>query len=134
LTGLSARDSFTQSHYQPLGELLHELSIAQSLLEIVLQEAAAHGASRVTKVGVKVGAYSAVVPDALRFSFDLITPGTLAEGAALLIEEVPLKGVCQDCGRDIDLSSLVHQCPHCQSNQIKLTQGQELYIDYLEAD
>ena len=113
---------------------MHELSIAQSLLDIVLQEATAHGVNQVTKVGVKVGAYSAVVPDALRFSFDLITPGTLAEGAELAIEEVPLKGLCQDCQREIDMSSPTYECPHCQSRNIQLTQGQELFIDYLEAD
>lgn len=114
---------------------VHELSIAQSLLDIVVQEAARHGVERVTRVGVKVGAFSAVVPSALTFSFDLIKEGTVAAEAELAIEEVPLTGRCQDCGQVLEeLDSPVADCPACGGGKIEMTQGRELTIAYIETD
>ncbi len=112
---------------------MHELSIAQSLLQIVEQEAARHGVEQVIRVGVKLGAYSAVVPSALTFSFDLIKKGTVADEAELAIEEVPLQGVCQECGASLDhMESPIADCPSCGSNKIQLTQGRELTIAFIE--
>ena len=114
---------------------MHELSIAQSLLDIVVQEAARHGVERVIRVGVRVGAFSAVVPSSLTFSFDLIKEGTVAAGAELAIEEMPLTGLCQDCGQVLDnMDSPIEECPACGSNKIELTQGRELTIAYIETD
>ncbi len=114
---------------------MHELSIAQSLLDIVLQEAKRHGVERVIRVGVRVGAFSAVVPSALTFSFDLIKEGTVAAEAQLAIEEVPLTGRCQDCGQILDnMDSPIADCPACESKKIELTQGRELTIAYIETD
>jgi hydrogenase nickel incorporation protein HypA/HybF len=114
---------------------VHELSIAQSLLDIVVQEAARHGVERVIRVGVKVGAFSAVVPSALKFSFDLIKENTVAAEAELAIEEVPLTGLCQDCGQELEeMDSPIVDCPACGSNKIELTQGRELTISFIETD
>ena len=114
---------------------MHELSIAQSLLDIVLQEAERHGVKKVIRVGVRVGAFSAVVPSALTFSFDLIKENTVAAEAQLAIEEVPLEGRCQDCGQALEnMDSPIVDCPACGSNKIELTQGRELTIAYIETD
>jgi hydrogenase nickel incorporation protein HypA/HybF len=114
---------------------VHELSIAQSLLDIVVQEAKRHGVERVIRVGVKVGTFSAVVPSALTFSFDLIKEDTVASQAELAIEEVPLMGRCQDCGQVLEnLDSPIADCPNCGSKKIELTQGRELTIAFIETD
>ncbi|MCB2188917.1 MAG: hydrogenase maturation nickel metallochaperone HypA [Deltaproteobacteria bacterium] len=115
---------------------MHELSIAQSLLDIVLEEARKHGVRAVHTVAVKVGVFSGVVPSSLQFSFDLIKEGTLAAGAELVVEKVPALGRCQECGAGIDMSEPVLDCPLCGSEKVKLEPGagQELYIDHLEAD
>jgi hydrogenase nickel incorporation protein HypA/HybF len=114
---------------------VHELSIAQSLLDIVVQEAARHRVQKVTKVGVKLGAFSAVVPSALTFSFDMIKEGTVAAEAELVIEEVPLAGRCQDCGQVLEnMESPMAECPSCGSSKIELTQGRELTISHIETD
>jgi len=114
---------------------VHELSIAQSLLDIVVQEAARHGVERVIRVGVRLGAYSAVVPSALSFSFDLIKENTVAQEAELAIEEVPLAGRCQDCGQVLEnMESPIMDCPGCGSKKIELTQGRELTIAFIETD
>jgi hydrogenase nickel incorporation protein HypA/HybF len=113
---------------------VHELSIAQSLLDIVVDEANAHGVSKVLRVAVRVGAFTNVVPDSLAFCFDLIKAGTVAAEAELKLTPVPMAGQCQDCGAELDMSQPVFTCPHCQSSRVQLTQGQELYIDYIETD
>lgn len=113
---------------------MHEFSIAQSLLNIVLEEAQRHGAARVSRVHVKVGAFSNVVVDSLRFSFDMIKEDTPAAEAELEVEEVPLRGLCRDCGAELNMSQPVFECPHCHSSEVEFTQGQELYIDYIEAE
>lgn len=114
---------------------MHELSIAQSLLDIVVQEAERHGVNRVIRVSVRVGAFSAVVPSALTFSFDLIKENTVAAEAELAIEEMPLTGLCQDCGEVLEnMDSPIADCPACGSNKIELTQGRELTIAFIETD
>lgn len=113
---------------------MHELSIAQSLLGIVLQEATRHGVNRVTKVAVKIGALAGVVPSSLTFSFDLIKEGTAASEAVLAIEQVPALGTCHACGAQMDMSGLVAACPSCGSPDIGLISGQELYVDHIEAE
>lgn len=110
------------------------MSIAQSLLAIVLEEAQRHQVQRVTKVAVKVGALASVVPSSLTFSFDLIKEDTLAAEAMLEIEQMPAQGVCHACGAAIDMAQPVFACPACGSRDIQLTSGQELYIDHIEAD
>ncbi|MCB2228041.1 MAG: hydrogenase maturation nickel metallochaperone HypA [Desulfarculaceae bacterium] len=113
---------------------MHELSIAQSLLAIVLDEARRHQVNKVTKVAVKIGALAGVVPSALTFSFDLIKEGTKAAEAELVVEQAPAQGVCHACEGEIDMSRLVDQCPHCGSKDIEFTGGQELYVDHIEAE
>ena len=113
---------------------MHELSIAQSLLSIVLDEARRHEVSRVTKVAVKIGALAGVVPHALTFSFDLIKEGTVAAQAELVVEQTPAMGSCHACGAEMDMSRLVDKCPACGSSDISLTGGQELYVDHIEAE
>ncbi len=110
------------------------MSIAQSLLAIVLEEAQRHGVQRITKVAVKVGAFANVVPDSLTFSFDLIKEDTPAAEATLEIEQIPAQGVCHACGAQIDMAQLVAACPECESKDIQMNGGQELYIDHIEAD
>jgi hydrogenase nickel incorporation protein HypA/HybF len=113
---------------------MHELSIAQSLLNIVLEEAAAHGVERVRRVVVKVGGFTNVVPESLRFCFDLIKEGTAAATAELELIPVPMAGQCRDCGAELDMAEPVFNCPQCGSGAVELTQGRELFIEYIETD
>lgn len=113
---------------------MHELSIAQSLMDIIIQEAQRHGLERVKRVGISLGEFSAVVPESLTFCFDLIKEGTVADGAELVIAKVPLRGLCQDCGHDFDMDQPVMDCPECGGHSIELISGRELSIDYIETD
>lgn len=114
---------------------MHEVAIVQSLLDNVaeeLREAEVHG--RVTSLRLSIGRLSGVYPDSVRFAFDLLAPGSVAEGAALEIEDVPARCVCSDCGRATEIERLVGACPACQSGRIQFEGGRELTLDSIEVD
>jgi hydrogenase nickel incorporation protein HypA/HybF len=113
---------------------VHELSIAQNLMDIIQQEAARHGVERVWRVGVSVGAFSAVVPQALRFSFDMVKENTVAHQAELVVREVPLTGRCTECGSEAELDAPGQDCPDCGAAGVELTGGRDLTIDYIETE
>jgi hydrogenase nickel incorporation protein HypA/HybF len=110
---------------------VHELSIAQALIEIVDRHAAGR---RVTRVEVKVGRLRQVVPDALDFAFELVAQGTPVEGAELVLEDVPAAGTCGSCGSDTPLPELPLACRRCGSFDVALTQGEELRVEALEIE
>jgi hydrogenase nickel incorporation protein HypA/HybF len=113
---------------------MHELSIAQSLLEIVEDESKKHGACRVTRVCVRVGTLSAIVPESLTFSFEIISERTIAEGAGLDIEIVPGKGRCEDCDIEFEVDSFLFFCPKCGGVAGEIVSGKELEIIHIEAE
>ena len=113
---------------------MHELSIAQSLLRIVEDESKKHGASRVTRVSVRIGSLSAIVPESLTFSFEIISEKTIAEGAGLDIEVVPARGRCQDCDIDFEVDGFLFFCPQCGGVASEIVCGKELEIAHIEAE
>ena len=113
---------------------MHEMSIAQSVLDIVLQESRNHKINRVLSVAVKVGELSAVETESLRFCFDFLTKGTPAEGARLDIEEVQVTCRCQECGSKFTVQELVFTCPSCQSPKVEMLSGRELSVESFEAE
>lgn len=124
---------FKQKTILKTGITVHELSIAQSMLDIVLQEAARHGATKVERVVVNVGAFSGVVPHSLRFSFDLVKKDTAADGAELVINQAPVHGECAACGHKAELSEPSVKCPACGEEKLDLTGGRDLFVEYIEA-
>jgi hydrogenase nickel incorporation protein HypA/HybF len=108
---------------------MHELSIADAVLQIVCRHA---GERRVERVELKVGHLRQVVPSALTFAFGLVADGTVAEGAELVMEEVPAEGRCRDCGTDSVLPDFPLQCSSCGSLHLELLRGEELLVDALE--
>ncbi len=114
---------------------MHELSIAMSLVEIASEEAARLGSPRVIAVHVRVGALSGVVPDALRFSWQLATADTAIAGAALRIEEVPVTIYCERCAAERTLPSPQRfRCPVCDDLAGQVRGGRDLALAALEVD
>lgn len=115
---------------------MHEVSIAQSILSIADDYALRNGASRITTIGLRVGEFSGVVPEALETAFDIAKQGTLAEYARLEIETVALLAFCQHCHKEFKVSSpyAIASCPSCFAISRDLCQGQELDVCYLEVD
>ncbi|HEY5999624.1 MAG TPA: hydrogenase maturation nickel metallochaperone HypA [bacterium] len=114
---------------------MHELSIALSVLDIVRSTAVEAGLARVDTVRLRVGRATGVLPDALRFAFECSKAGTPAAGATLAIEEVPIGGRCEDCGREFTSPEpYVLACPLCGGGSFRITTGDELAVLDLEGE
>ena len=112
---------------------MHELSVALDLLEGVRQTAARDGIAKVLAVHVRIGALSGIAPDALRFSWELATAGTVAADSALRIEDVPLVVFCERCAAERSpraATGLV--CPSCGSACPNIVRGRELQLVAME--
>jgi hydrogenase nickel incorporation protein HypA/HybF len=113
---------------------MHELSIATSIVETVLQEIARKNLPPVQAIAVRLGALSSIDPEALRFGFDSIISETPLAQTKLEIEFVPVQGKCRACRREFAVEDFVFACPFCRSGQIEVTQGEELDVAYLEVE
>ena len=113
---------------------MHELGIAQSVLEAVQVEAAKHGGAKPVKVGLRIGELAAIDPDALRFSFEALTRETDLEGLELEIEMRPRRHRCLECGSEFNIKDYVFDCPHCGANRNECISGEELQLSYIELE
>ena len=113
---------------------MHEMGITQSILDASFAGAEKAGATRITEIRVSIGELTEVVDFALQFAFEALTPGTIAEGAKLVIVMVPAKSRCRDCGLDYDHDRFEMLCPQCGGFNVEPLQGREMSIDSIEAD
>jgi hydrogenase nickel incorporation protein HypA/HybF len=113
---------------------MHEMSIAQSLVDVIREEMDKADARRLRTVRLQIGQMSAIVPDALSFGFEVITAGTDMEGARLVMDIIPLRGVCMDCEKEFGIKDYAFVCPHCGSTAIDTIAGQDLSIVEIEVD
>jgi hydrogenase nickel incorporation protein HypA/HybF len=110
---------------------MHELSIAQAIVDIASRNA--HG-SRVTRVYVRVGHLRQVVPSALAFSFELCAHGTAVENAALELELVPIEVTCRRCEARSQPDGFPLACAACGGLTVDVVQGEELQVESLELE
>lgn len=108
---------------------MHELSIADAVLAIALEHAEGR---RVTSVELRVGHLRQVVPEALDFAFELVAEGTPAEGAQLVLQEVPAEGDCRACGARSRLPHFPLRCAQCGGLELDIVSGEELCVEELE--
>jgi hydrogenase nickel incorporation protein HypA/HybF len=113
---------------------MHELSIASEILDAVRKEAEKHPGAHVTKVGVRIGALSGVVPDALSFGFESLVKGTDLDPLALVIESVPRRQRCGPCDFTFQVTEGDLACPRCGRAETVFAGGDELDIAYLELE
>jgi hydrogenase nickel incorporation protein HypA/HybF len=114
------------------------MSIAQSILDVVQQytkeddHARDVKVPRVKSVRLRIGEMAGVVPESLRFCFEVASEGTRAQGAELFIDEVPIKCQCASCDAEFSVERFMFICPTCGTSDVKLISGNEL--DVVELD
>jgi len=111
---------------------VHELSIAQSIYDIVAQHVPPEQRRAVKSVRLLVGELAGVVPESLSFCFGAITSGTPLERAELTITPVPLKAACRECRRKFVVAELRFQCPECGKTDVEVLSGKELQVTEIE--
>ncbi len=110
---------------------MHELGITRSIVAIVAEHA--HG-QKVLSVTLELGTLSGLLPEAIRFCFDLCAQGTPVAGAQLHIIEVAGRGHCSACGAEPALSAPLGRCPQCQQGTLSVVAGSELKIKQMETE
>ena len=112
---------------------MHELSVAQSLVELVSDELEGQGPVRVTKVHLKLGRLAGVVAPALRSCYAEATAGTMLEGSLLHIEEVVPAVFCARCNAERDLVDIAClRCPACDTPAPEVVRGREMEVVSVE--
>ncbi len=111
---------------------MHELSVAQSIVEIIQQHVPPAEWQRVAAVRCKIGASAGVVPDSLMFSFQAITAESFLHQAKLEIELVPFRIQCRSCGTTGEQEAGWAQCSQCGSMETTILSGSELHITEIE--
>ncbi len=116
------------------GEIMHEASIALSILDIVQSKCQEEGCSSVDSIRVRIGKAAGILPDSLVFAFDSAKDNTVAKNATLTIETVPVGGTCHDCKKEftVDDVQYVFSCPRCGSKSFEITSGREMEIVDME--
>jgi hydrogenase nickel incorporation protein HypA/HybF len=113
---------------------MHEVSIVEGLIGIIEDTAATNKISKVSQVSLRIGTMRQVVPDALEFAFEIVGKGTVAEGAAIKIEEIPTRARCRECATEFPVEDFCFVCTSCGSGDVEVIEGKELYIDSLEGE
>lgn len=113
---------------------MHEMAIAEGILDIALEYAKENEAKKVEKIGLLIGEMSGVVIDSLNFGFEMIAKGTPAEGAELVVKEVPLRGRCTKCGEEMHVEHYDFWCPKCRDGVLEIISGREMQVEYLEVE
>jgi hydrogenase nickel incorporation protein HypA/HybF len=111
---------------------MHEVSIMAQTLEIATEYAYNQGANQIHRLKMRIGALSGVVSEALNFAFDVVTKGTIAEGARLEIEIVPVVCYCLHCQIEFQPTNLFYECPQCDRLSNKIIAGREIELTSLE--
>jgi len=107
----------------------------QSALDAICQQAEKYGATHVTRIVLRVGTLAGVDLDALRFAYEALAPGSIADGAALEIESVPARARCAGCQSEFGVErSFIFKCPQCGDYSGDIRAGRELGIARLEFD
>ncbi len=112
---------------------MHELGVANEILDIALSEAERHAAKKVTSIRLRVGVLRSIEPENLSFLFEHLARGTPAEGALLEIEEEPVRVECEACGAS-EAPSFAWECPRCKGSGVSVTGGDSLLVLSLDVD
>jgi hydrogenase nickel incorporation protein HypA/HybF len=110
------------------------MGITQGILDASFEAAEKAGATRITEIRITVGDLTEIQTFALDFAFEALTPGTIAEGATLVVTTVPPRSRCRECGCEYEHDRFQMLCPECESFNVELLQGRELQIDSIEAE
>lgn len=113
---------------------MHELSLAENLLQIIEDAARTQQFSRVRTVRLEIGQLACIEQESLRFYFDAVTADSIAQQAKLEIIDIAGQAECEACGQRCRIEAYDTACPHCGCYALKVTQGGEMRIKELEVE
>jgi hydrogenase nickel incorporation protein HypA/HybF len=108
---------------------MHEFGLMSQLLEAVEAKAQELGSRPVLAINLLIGDRASIVDDSLLYYFEMLTPGTLAEGAELNVQRVPSRFYCAHCEDKYTPAGGDFCCPICGQVGIITNEGSELLIE-----
>ncbi len=111
---------------------MHEMSICEGLREVIEDQARAHNVEKVTRVRLEIGRFAAIEPEALHFAFDVVMRNSVAEGAELIVIDLPGRALCYDCMEEKAIEHRLDPCPSCGGGKMMPQGGDEMRIKDLE--
>jgi len=113
---------------------MHELSVTESILEISLRHANNANATHITNLYLVIGQLASIVDDSVQFYWDIISKGTIAEGAVLHFRRLPATLVCLECKYQYTPGKNGYSCPNCNSERVKVISGEEFFMEAIDVD
>lgn len=113
---------------------MHEFSIVTALLEMCEKNAKENNASKITKVEIKVGKLSGVEPHLLETAFNTFKEETICDGAEFVMQIQDIVVRCRSCQSEATLSKNEFTCPTCNSTELSIVDGEEMYLMHLEME
>ncbi|MEA1891161.1 MAG: hydrogenase maturation nickel metallochaperone HypA [Campylobacterota bacterium] len=113
---------------------MHEYSIVQSLIESCQEHVESNNAKKVTKVVVKIGVMSGVEPHLLKEAFELFKEGSVCDGCEFVMNIQRVKIECLTCKEISELDKNEYSCPRCESIDIKIIDGEDMFLMQLELE
>ncbi|MGK5086481.1 hydrogenase maturation nickel metallochaperone HypA [Bdellovibrionota bacterium FG-2] len=108
---------------------MHEVAIAQNIIEICQSHAGTH---KVSIVKLEIGDLSGVIADALEFCFEACAKGTKLEGATLIINRIKGAAKCPSCASSFEVAAVFDSCPNCQSYPVEILAGKQMRVCEIE--
>ena len=116
------------------GFIMHELSLAMSVKEIVEDAAAQNGSAKVNAVNIAVGEFSSVSIDALEFAMEVAKKDTCFENAEIIIKSIKTVLVCEECNSESVMEDFVFKCSACGSGKVIITAGDRMYVESIDIE
>jgi hydrogenase nickel incorporation protein HypA/HybF len=114
---------------------MHELGITQNMFDLVLEEAEKAGARKVCQVDLVIGELTGAVGESIQFYFDILSRGTIVEGALISIKVVPPMVLCRNCNQTSKIpKEEFWKCPHCTEGSMEIIAGRELMVKSIEVE
>lgn len=113
---------------------MHELSVTESILEISLRHANKANAKRITNLYLVIGQLASIVDDSVQFYWDIVSEGTLADGALLHFRRVPATLACMQCNHQYKPGNNEFSCPNCKSERVKVITGEEFFMEAIDIE
>ena len=130
----TASINLSLENHRSVPNIMHELSITQSILSIVVEQAKKAQASKITNINLTIGELEGIVDDCVQFYFDIISKDTIAAEASLSFNRPPARLRCRNCNTTFLPDDLNWTCPNCQKQKVEIISGRECYVESIEVD
>lgn len=113
---------------------MHEYAVTQGMLDLVLTEAKKAGASKVTEIRLVIGDLSTILDESVQMYFDIMSEGTIVQGAKLSFRRIASRFRCKGCGNEFDKPAKGFDCPQCGGPGFPTGVGKEFYIESIDVE